>query len=154
MNRIVSLPARYAFVVAVFVFFATTTVNADAGGGGSSSKLGEVNKAIKKEDYNAAIEELVRLNTEEVGDADVLNLLGYSHRKLGDFDKALEYYQQALDVDPKHKGAHEYLGELYLQTSQLEKAEEQLAILDDICLLTCGEYRDLKKSIKKYKQNQ
>jgi len=144
------------FVIAMLAMFLSagaTTANADAGGG-SSSKLGDAKQAIKKEDYNAAIVKLDQLNKEESGDADVLNLLGYSYRKLEKFDEALDYYQQALNADPKHKGAHEYLGELYLQTNQLEQAEEQLAILDGICTFTCGEYRDLKKSIKKYKQAQ
>jgi len=151
MNRI-RLASRCVLIYVVLMALLPLHAHADAGGG-SSSKLSDAKQAIKKEDYDAAIKELNRLNETESGDADVLNLLGYSHRKLEDFDKALDYYKQALNADPKHKGAHEYLGELYLQTNQLEKAEEQLAILDDICTLTCGEYRDLKKSIKTYKKN-
>ncbi len=150
--RINSVNRIFVLVLVIFLCAGTIIANADAGGG-SSSKLSDVKKLIKRQDYKAAIEELNQLNNEESGDADVLNLLGYSYRKLENYDKALNYYQQALTVDPKHKGAHEYLGELYLQTNQLEKAEQQLTILDDICTFTCGEYRDLKKSIKTYKKN-
>lgn len=129
--------SRFAFVF-VALSLVVTTVHADAGDD-SSSKLGDAKQVIKKEDYDGAIKELTRLNDAASGDADVLNLLGYSYRKLEKFDEALDYYQQALKADPKHKGAHEYLGELYLQTNQLEKAEEQLTILDEICTFACGE---------------
>ncbi len=61
------------------------------------------------------------------------------------------YYDQALTIDPKHKGANEYLGELYLKLGQLEKAEAQLARLDDICTFGCEEYDELKAAIETYK---
>ena len=70
---------------------------------------------------------------------------------LGDYGKSEAYYDQALMIDPKHKGANEYLGELYLKLGQLEKAEAQLARLDDICFFSCEEYDDLKAAIETYK---
>jgi tetratricopeptide (TPR) repeat protein len=84
-------------------------------------------------------------------DADVLNLLGYGYRKSGDVDQARGYYLQALAADPKHRGANEYIGELYLETGHLNKAEERLAVLDDDCWLGCEEYTDLKEAIAEYK---
>jgi len=88
---------------------------------------------------------------EDPEDADVLNLLGYGYRKTGDFDQSRGYYLQALAIEPKHRGANEYLGELYLETGQLDKAEERLAVLDKACWIGCEEYTELKESIDKYK---
>jgi Flp pilus assembly protein TadD len=110
-------------------------------------------QAIKDGDYGIAIDKLTRLHEEDPNDADVLNLLGYGNRKTGNFDQARGYYLQALAIEPKHRGANEYLGELYLETEQLDKAEERLAVLDKACWLGCGEYTDLKKSIEKYKSD-
>ncbi len=106
---------------------------------------------IKAGDYEAAIVSLMKVTKTEPKNADAYNYLGYSHRKLGKFDEALGYYQKALSIDPDHLGANEYLGELYLQTSQLAKAEQQLKILDDLCFFGCDEYRELKDKIAQYK---
>ncbi|HEX2386077.1 MAG TPA: tetratricopeptide repeat protein, partial [Candidatus Binatia bacterium] len=86
-------------------------------------------------------------------DADVHNLLGYSYRKLGNYDKALEHYRTALKLDPRHRGAHEYLGELYLETNRLPDAENELSALKKNCpwFGKCEEYEDLKAEIEKYK---
>ena len=106
---------------------------------------------IKAGDYTGAIDSLLKVTKAEPKNADAYNYLGYSHRKLGQFDEALGYYQTALKIDPEHLGANEYLGELYLQTAQLPKAEKQLDILDDLCFFGCSEYRELKKKIAEYK---
>ena len=108
-------------------------------------------QAIKDGDYDVAIDKLTRLHEEDPNDADVLNLLGYGYRKTANFEQARGYYLQALAIEPKHRGANEYLGELYLETEQLDKAEERLAVLDKACWFGCGEYTDLKESIEKYK---
>lgn len=79
---------------------------------------------------------------------DVLNYLGFTHRKLGRFDEALVYYEQALSLNPNHRGANEYLGELYVQTGQLDKAERQLAVLARLCPFGCAEYEDLREHIE------
>lgn len=84
-------------------------------------------------------------------DADALNYLGFCHRKLGKYPEALSYYQRALSVNPKHKGANEYLGELYLLMKNLPKAEEQLAILKGLCPAGCEELEDLEADIADYK---
>jgi tetratricopeptide (TPR) repeat protein len=79
--------------------------------------------------------------------ADVYNLLGFSLRKTGDYARALTFYKKALDFDADHKGAHEYLGELYVETGQLPKAQEQLAVLVRLCPQGCEEREDLDRAI-------
>lgn len=103
---------------------------------------------IEYEMYEDAITYLLRADKEEPNNADINNLLGFSHRKLGQYNKANHYYQKALRIDPKHRGALEYLGELYLETNQLSKAKQQLARLDEVCLLSCDEYKKLKRAIE------
>jgi tetratricopeptide (TPR) repeat protein len=108
--------------------------------------LTTVRAKIKAKEFAAARDELFKLvNTHE--HADVFNLLGFSLRKTGDYKNALTYYKKALDYDPKHKGAHEYLGELYVETKQPEKAKEHLAILVTLCPQGCEEREDLEKAI-------
>ena len=94
----------------------------------------------------------MRMARNQVADrnADAYNLLGFSHRKLGDFRKAMAFYAEALRIDPSHKGAHEYIGEAYLETGNLSKAKEHLAKLDKICFLPYGEFNDLKKAVTTY----
>ena len=70
-----------------------------------------------------------------------------------DYDAAERYYNEALRIDPKHRGALEYSGELYLMKGDLGKAEERLTTLDKVCTFSCAEYRDLKKSVEAYKKN-
>ena len=88
----------------------------------------------------------------DAGNADIHNYLGYAYRKSGNLDAAFKSYAVALRLDPKHKGAHEYVGEAYLLVNNLPKAQEHLAALDKICFLSCEEYRDLKKNIEEYKK--
>ena len=84
---------------------------------------------------------------------DVYNLFGYSHRKLDQLEQAFDNYWKALKLDPRHLGANEYIGELYLRTKNLKKAKEHLEVLDDVCLFGCDEYDDLKDAIEKYKKS-
>jgi predicted Zn-dependent protease len=110
-------------------------------------------KLVDAQQYQQAIPLLDQLVAENPADADALNLLGFSHRKLGHENKALGYYQKALAVMPNHPGANEYLGELYLEMKNLPKAEERLAVLEKICS-TCEEYSELKEKIADYKAKQ
>jgi Flp pilus assembly protein TadD len=114
-------------------------------------KLSAVRAQIAAKNFPGAIEELQRLN--DTGDADWNNLMGYSLRKspTPDFAGAEKFYNEALRIDPKHRGALEYSGELYLQTGDLAKAEQRLAALDKACYFGCSEYSDLKKAIAQYK---
>ncbi|MGH6890767.1 MAG: tetratricopeptide repeat protein [Dongiaceae bacterium] len=105
---------------------------------------------VDDEEYAKAIP-LLQKSIQEKGEyADALNLLGYSNRKLGDQAKAMTYYTKALNMEPNHLGANEYLGELYLEMNDLPKAEERLAVLKSACG-DCDEYEDLEDDIKDYK---
>ena len=118
--------------------------------GDPTSEYSLARQALEDGDYDVAIEKLTMLHEEEPDDADVLNLLGYGYRKVGNYNQARGYYLQALAVDPEHRGANAYIGELYLETGQLTKAEERLAVLDKDCWLGCSEYSELKEAIAKY----
>jgi tetratricopeptide (TPR) repeat protein len=111
------------------------------------------NPSLQTPHWSGAIDELKRLN--DTGNADWNNLMGYSLRKAPapDFAGAEKFYNEALRIDPKHRGALEYSGELYLQTGDLARAEQRLAALDKACFLPCAEYSDLKKAIAQYKAN-
>ncbi len=113
--------------------------------------LDKAESAIDAGNYQDAIPILEDVLEEDAENANAYNLLGFAFRNLGDYGKSEAYYDQALMIDPKHKGANEYLGELYLKLGQLEKAEAQLARLDDICIFGCEEYDDLKAAIASYK---
>lgn len=109
--------------------------------------LSSVRAMIKAKNFAAAREALFRL-ADTHQHADVYNLLGFSLRKTGDHAQALTYYKKALDFDPDHKGAHEYLGELYVETRQPEKAKAQLAILVRLCPSGCEEREDLEQAMR------
>src|SRR5262249_18411100 len=98
-------------------------------------------------DFKAALAELNQIINRNVQHADVYNLLGFSLRKTGDYAKALTFYKKALDFDANHKSAHEYLGELYVETGQLAKALEHLGILERLCPQGCEEREDLAQAI-------
>jgi cytochrome c-type biogenesis protein CcmH/NrfG len=108
--------------------------------------LTSVRAKIKAKDYTAALAELRDL-AEDVQQADVYNLLGFTLRKTGDYKTSLTYYTKALELQPDHKAAREYLGELYVETAKMEKAKEQLAILTKLCPGGCEEREDLQKAI-------
>ena len=108
---------------------------------------------VANQDYQAAIRYLLKPVETDSENADVYNLLGYSHRNLEMNDKAFVYYEKALSLDPPHKKAHEYIGELYLKLKQPEKAKEHLAKLDSICFFGCEEFDELKEAIQDYEKN-
>jgi tetratricopeptide (TPR) repeat protein len=108
--------------------------------------LTSVRAKIAAKDYKSALEELRGL-AEDNQQADVYNLLGFTLRKTGDFKTSLTYYTKALELEPDHKGAHEYLGELYVETHDMPKAQEQLAALTKLCPNGCEELDDLKAAI-------
>jgi tetratricopeptide (TPR) repeat protein len=110
-------------------------------------------KAVEAKDYKAAVGHFTKAVQELPNDADVHNMLGYSYRKVGTFDKSMEHYQRALNLDSNNRSAHEYLGELYLDMKQLENAEKQLAALKKACPFfgKCEEFEDLKKAIDAFK---
>lgn len=136
------------FAVTLAIAAATTPAYAKYEG----SPLEPIQEMVNDGKYDEAIAELEAMLKENKKDADVLSLLGYSYRKQQQFDKAQEYYNRALSIKPKHKAANEYLGQLYLEIGELDKAKERLTVLDGACFFTCSEYRTLKKAIEKYEQ--
>ena len=108
---------------------------------------------VSNGNYQLAIKYLLKAAKTSPDNPDVYNLLGFSHRKLDKLEESFMYYKRALKLNPRHQGANEYIGELYLRTNNLKKAEEHLKILNDICFFGCDEYDDLKESIEKYKKN-
>mgnify|MGYP001447735233 CR=1 FL=1 len=112
---------------------------AGSGGGRYRGAVRLVNEARYKE----AIAELYAAQADIGPHPDILNYLGYAHRKLGQLDAARDYYAQALAIDPGHLGANEYLGELYVETGDVELARRQLARLDALCPFGCAEREDL-----------
>jgi tetratricopeptide (TPR) repeat protein len=108
--------------------------------------LTSVRAKIKAKDFKAAIAELTPL-LETHQHADVYNLMGFSLRKLKDYKQAYTFYRKALEFDPEHKGALEYLGELYVETGQVDKAKEHVTLLKRLCPSGCEELADLEEAI-------
>jgi len=138
---------------AVLILVSVFSVALAAGGGGKDeSKYAPIIELLDDEQYQKAIDASKKALLKSPDNADLFNYIAYSHRNLGQFADAFVYYFKALEIDPGHRGANEYLGELYLQTGQLEKAQERLQVLDKECFFSCGAYRDLKKAIKAYQK--
>src|SRR6478752_870419 len=108
--------------------------------------LTSVRAKIKAKDFKAALAELTPMLA-TYQHADVYNLMGFSLRKTGDYKQAYTFYRKALDFDPDHKGALEYLGELYVETGQMDKARENLALLKKLCPGGCEELADLEQAV-------
>jgi tetratricopeptide (TPR) repeat protein len=121
-----------------------------------SSKAGDglapARKAIEAKDWAGAIQLLEVEKERQPGNADVFNLLGYCERQRGNLDAAFAWYDKALTINPKHRGAHEYVGEAWLMAGNLAKAQEHLAALDKLCTFSCKEYRELKREIAEYRK--
>jgi len=115
------------------------------------TELEKAKTAISRKDWAGAQAVLESYTAVNPRSADGFNLLGYSLRNLKKYEESLVAYNQALSLDPKHKGAHEYIGIAYIQMGQLDKAKEHLASLEKICPYSCEEYRDLKKAIAQAK---
>ena len=105
-------------------------------------KKGMLEKANKR--YAKAQKLLIKSNDKKPNDADTLNYLGFTTRKLGDFENGEKYYLQGLAIDPNHKGINEYLGELYVATKRHNLAVERLEVLKGC---NCEEYEQLKAVI-------
>jgi Tfp pilus assembly protein PilF len=137
---------------------ATAAHAADTGGSAAqptaSERVQTAREAIKSKDWKRSMAELKLAVRDEPRNADAHNLLGYSYRKQAapDLAKAFEHYNTALKLDPKHKGAHEYIGEAYLMDKKPAEAEKHLSELEKLCgNRTCEEYADLAKAIGDYK---
>jgi len=103
--------------------------------------------AIKTAHWHTAIGHLERTVIRHPRSADVHNLLGFSYRKTGNLDRSFRHYHQALELDPDHRGAHEYIGEAWLMRGDVARAREHLRELLRLCRAECEEYRDLDRAI-------
>lgn len=107
--------------------------------------------AINNKQWAAALARLERAERRHPESADLHNMMGYARRHLKLFEAAFISYKRALDLDPRHRGAHEYIGEAYLMMGDLANAEKHLAALRGICLLPCEELEDLQKAVAEFR---
>ena len=154
------------FVILILTLFTTSSFS--AGSDSTSSKVksnydkavesikfakkyeskGKLEKAKKR--YAKAQKLLLKSNSEKPNIADTLNYLGFTTRKLGDYENGEKYYLQGLEIEPNHIGINEYLGELYVATNRLSLAKERLKILEKC---NCKEYTQLKEVIEGTKKS-
>ena len=151
-------------IIYVFVFLLITNFSF-AAGGSSSSNGGEANlykeakkiivraKKLEKKDkvekalklYSKAYDKLLKAYNEDKKNPDILNYLGFTLRKAGNFEDAEKFYLAGLEIKPDHKGINEYLGELYIKTNRIELAKERLEVLKGC---KCEEFEELKELIE------
>ena len=148
-------------ILTLFVTLMLTGNSHAAGSSSSSSSSSNYDKAVKliksakkyeqkekadkaKKNYEKAQKLLIKSNDKNPNNADTLNYLGFTTRKLGDYENGEKYYLQGLAIEPNHKGINEYLGELYVATNRLDLAKERLKILENC---KCEEYNELKEII-------
>ena len=122
----------------------------------SDPVLERVSSATARQDWGAAQATLREALQRDPGNADYHNLYAYSVRKGANPDMSLvfKHYNEALRIDPKHRGAHEYIGEAYLMVNNLPKAKEHLGALDKLCFFPCSEYTELKNAIAAHERKQ
>ena len=104
----------------------------------------EKNEKAKKL-YSQAFEKLEKAYSSDKKNPDILNYMGYTSRKVGNFDQAEKFYLKGLSIKPDHNGINEYLGELYVQTNRIDKANERLEVLRNC---NCNEFNELELIIK------
>lgn len=146
-SRILALPLGMSLALGAF---AAPALAIDTSGSDETAAPGleEVRAAVDREDYASAIAALTPIVEADPEDADALNLMGFSLRKSGDYENALDFYLRALAIEPEHLGANEYLGELYVETGETELAAERLEVLRDACGTDCPEYQDLAEALE------
>ena len=129
------------------------------GGDTISDPFGDAKKLVKragklekkekldraKKLYSKAFKKLEKAYSTDKRNPDILNYLGYTSRKVGNFEQAEKFYLKGLSIKPDHNGINEYLGELYVQTNQIDKAKERLEVLKNC---NCDEFKELELIIK------
>tara|TARA_B100000945_G_scaffold223752_1_gene180783 strand:- start:16 stop:504 length:489 start_codon:yes stop_codon:yes gene_type:complete len=153
---------KILIIIISFFFINNFALAAGGDSGGSSSKVSMYDEAVKlikragklekkeKKDkavklYKEAFSKLEKANKKDKNNPDILNYMGYTSRKSGNFNEAEKFYLKGLSLDPNHNGINEYLGELYVQTNRIEKAKERLAVLKNC---NCEEFQELELIIK------
>jgi tetratricopeptide (TPR) repeat protein len=149
-----SLLAALALVVwlAVVPTAVADPTDEDPSGPSADPDLVAGKKAIDDKRWADAIKALSSAALRDTRNADIQNYLGYAYRNTGQMDKAFERYERALKLNPRHRGAHEYVGEAYLMVGKPAQAQEHLKALQAICLLPCEELEDLKAKIDRYQR--
>jgi tetratricopeptide (TPR) repeat protein len=109
----------------------------------------DAERAVKAKQYEEAIKKLEQVVAKEPKNVDAMNYLAYSHRELGHYDISLGWYQKALALNANHRGANEYLGQLYLKMGNTKGAQAQLAKLQKLCGRGCEEYESLRSALAK-----
>ena len=145
-----SLPRliRAACLVALMLPVLSSPLQAvDTAPSEAAPDLAGVRAKIKTKAWAAAILELKAMLDRGIAQADVYNLMGFSLRKSGDLERAYTFYRKALEYEPNHKGALEYLGELYVERGELAKAREHVRLLTGLCPSGCEELDDLKAAL-------
>jgi len=154
-------------ILTLFVTLMLTGNSHAAGSSSSSSSSSNYDKAVKliksakkyeqkekadkaKKNYEKAQKLLIKSNDKNPNNADTLNYLGFTTRKLGDYENGEKYYLQGLAINPNHNGINEYLGELYVATNRIELAKERLKILENC---NCKEFNELKAVIEGTKKS-
>ena len=143
--KVKTLAAIFAVVVGNAVYAADSSPSAAR----SDPVMERYSAAAERQDWKSAAATMNEALNANPGNADYHNLYAYSLRRSGsgDMDLVFKHYNEALRLDPKHRGAHEYIGEAYLMVGNVAKAKEHLSALDKICFFGCSEYNDLKKAI-------
>ena len=154
---------RTVLVFLVLSFGSAFAAGSDSSGGGDSNnseslykssvslikRAGKLEKKDNKEKaeklYSQAFKKLSEALKKDKKNPDILNYMGFTSRKIGNFSEAEDYYLRGLAIDPKHNGINEYLGELYVQTDRIDKANERLEVLKSC---NCEEYGELELIIK------
>lgn len=116
--------------------------------------IADARELIESEKYSDALILLKKLEQASPENAEVHNLLGYAYRKTNEFERSSSAYEKALLLNPNHKGALEYQGELYLALGQVNKAIDNLVKLKNICPVGCAELEDLENEIAEWRDNQ
>ena len=155
---------RTLSIIILFFIFTNYSYSAATTSGDTKSYYDRATKLIKdakkyetkgkdkkaKKRYERALKFLVKANKEKPNQADTLNYLGFTTRKLGDYEKGEKYYLLGLQIDPNHRGINEYLGELYVVTNRIDLAKQRLKVLKNC---NCEEYEELKEIIEGKKQS-
>ncbi len=135
------------FSVLAAPVFAAGTDDGSSAASATAASYAEAKAMIDAGNFPTALPVLLTITTEDPQNADAWNLLGFTHRKLGNNDDSAQAYLVALKINPNHLGALEYQGELFINTGQMDLAKANLAKLQGLCG-TCEEYEDLDKALK------